>query len=265
MRNGLLGEDWEPPQDVAVFVGRSRAAKAITTPLELEHILALVLDIPDARWRFAFQLMAAYGLRPEELQHLQILQGRPSLWKELRWEYEAKGEKLVPCESGHSSGPDRDPSAPGGSADRAVVLDKERTRRRPRQRPPCWRLGSCTRTRSCAPDPVAVRIEAFAPGLQETKDFRCGSNSQDNVLRRTAKRQQRDGCTRLYVATDATRAGEPRACPGFYAIHAHAIGVAEVPFDAAPRAPRSTGDIRARGGADPCCAADGARCAGRCW
>ena len=73
-----LGEDWEPPQDLAVFVGRSRAAKAITTPLEVEHILALVQAIPDARWRFAFQLMAAYGLRPEELQHLQIRQGR--LW-----------------------------------------------------------------------------------------------------------------------------------------------------------------------------------------
>ncbi|MFM7549625.1 MAG: hypothetical protein ACKO8I_12315 [Cyanobacteriota bacterium] len=73
-----LGEDWEPPQDLAVFVGRSRAAKAITTPLEVEPILALVRAIPDARWRFAFQLMVAYGLRPEELQHLQIRQGR--LW-----------------------------------------------------------------------------------------------------------------------------------------------------------------------------------------
>jgi integrase len=159
-----LGEDWEPPQDLAVFVGRSRAAKAITTPLEVEHILALVRAISDARWRFAFQLMAAYGLRPEELQHLQIRQGRlwcmyekvasrgktrprvlrplpcddwadgwrleerfPTqelppmqpglgggyvghylmnrpLWKELRREYEAKGEKLVPysCRHGYA-------------------------------------------------------------------------------------------------------------------------------------------------------------------
>ena len=159
-----LGEDWEPPQDLAVFVGRSRAAKAITTPLEVEHILALARAIPDARWRFAFQLMAAYGLRPEELQHLQIRQGRlwcmyekvasrgktrprvlrtlpcddwadgwrleerfPAqelppmqpglgggyvghylmnrpLWKELRREYEAKGEKLVPysCRHGYA-------------------------------------------------------------------------------------------------------------------------------------------------------------------
>jgi hypothetical protein len=65
-----LGEDWEPPQDLAVFVGRSRAANAITTSLEVEHLLALVKAIPDSRWRFAFQLMAAYGLRPEELQYL---------------------------------------------------------------------------------------------------------------------------------------------------------------------------------------------------
>ncbi|MCT0249284.1 hypothetical protein [Synechococcus sp. CS-205] len=159
-----LGEDWEPPQDLSVFVGRSRTAKAITTPLEVEHILALVRAIPDARWRFTFQLMAAYGLRPEELQHLQLRQGRlwcmyekvasrgktrprvlrplpcddwadgwrleerfPAqelppmqpglgggyvghylmnrpLWKELRREYEAKGEKLVPysCRHGYA-------------------------------------------------------------------------------------------------------------------------------------------------------------------
>jgi len=86
---------------------------------------------------------------------------------------------------------------------------------------------------------VAVRIEAFDPGLHDTKDFTCGNDSQDNFLRRTAKRQQRDGYTRLYVATDAAQAGEPRACLGFYAINAHAIGVADVPADAVPRAPRS--------------------------
>lgn len=74
-----LSEDWEPPQDLAVFVGRSRAAKAITTPLEVEHIFGMVRVIPDPRWRFAFKPMAAYGLRPEALQHLQIRQGR--LWE----------------------------------------------------------------------------------------------------------------------------------------------------------------------------------------
>ncbi|MFN5116782.1 MAG: GNAT family N-acetyltransferase [Cyanobacteriota bacterium] len=85
---------------------------------------------------------------------------------------------------------------------------------------------------------MAVRIDAFDPGLHDTKDFRCSSDSQDNFLRRTAKRQQRDGYTRLYVATDAAQTGEPRACLGFYAINAHAIGVADVPSNAAPRPPR---------------------------
>jgi hypothetical protein len=51
------------------------------------HILALVRAIPDARWRFVVQLMAAYGLRPEELQHLQIHQGR--LW--------CMNEKVATC------------------------------------------------------------------------------------------------------------------------------------------------------------------------
>ena len=89
---------------------------------------------------------------------------------------------------------------------------------------------------------MAYRIEVFDPGLHDTKDFRCGSDSQDNFLRRTAKRQQRDGYTRLYVATDAAQVAEPRFCLGFYAINAHAIGVADVPadaVDAVPRAPRS--------------------------
>ena len=86
---------------------------------------------------------------------------------------------------------------------------------------------------------MAYWIEAFDPGLHDTKDFRCGSDSQDNVLRRTAKRQQRDGYTRLTVATDTAQAGELRACLGFFAINAHAIGVADVPSDAAPRPPRS--------------------------
>ena len=61
---------------------------------------------------------------------------------------------------------------------------------------------------------MAYRIEAFDPGLHDTKDFGCGSNSQDNVLRRTAKRQQRDGYTRLYIATDAAQTAERRACLG---------------------------------------------------
>ena len=46
-----LGEYWEPPQDRGEAVGRSLAAKAITTLLEVEPILALARVIMDARWR----------------------------------------------------------------------------------------------------------------------------------------------------------------------------------------------------------------------
>ena len=59
-------------------MGRSRTPQAITTPLEVEALLALVDALPDPRWRFGFQLMASYGLRPEELHHLQFRDGR--LW-----------------------------------------------------------------------------------------------------------------------------------------------------------------------------------------
>jgi GNAT superfamily N-acetyltransferase len=58
-------------------------------------------------------------------------------------------------------------------------------------------------------------------------------------LRRTARRQQRDGYTRLFVATTASESAEPRVVLGFYAINAHAIGTADLPAEAAPRPPRS--------------------------
>ena len=74
--NGALPVEWAPPLDLDPFVGRKREGKTITTPIEVKHILELVEAIPDARWRFSFQLLAAYGLRPEELQHLQLRGGR---------------------------------------------------------------------------------------------------------------------------------------------------------------------------------------------
>jgi hypothetical protein len=44
----------------------------------VEDILAMVKAIPVPRWRLAFQLINTFGLHPEELQHLQLRQGR--LW-----------------------------------------------------------------------------------------------------------------------------------------------------------------------------------------
>ena len=99
--NGALPVEWAPPLDLDPFVGRKREGKTITTPIEVKHILELVDAIPDARWRFAFQLLAAYGLRPEELQHLQIRSGR--MWCNYR-KSTSRGEtqprllRLLPCD-----------------------------------------------------------------------------------------------------------------------------------------------------------------------
>ena len=99
--NGALPVEWAPPLDLDPFVGRKREGKTITTPIEVKHILELVEAIPDARWRFSFQLLAAYGLRPEELQHLQ-LRGR-RLWCNYR-KNTSRGEtkprplRLLPCD-----------------------------------------------------------------------------------------------------------------------------------------------------------------------
>jgi len=92
---------WEPPTDLSSFVGRSRAAKAVTTPLEVGHILALARALPDPRWRLGFQLMAAYGHRPEELQHLRLRDGR--LWCTYervasRGETKPRALRLLPCD-----------------------------------------------------------------------------------------------------------------------------------------------------------------------
>ena len=99
--NGALPVEWAPPLDLDPFVGRKREGKTITTPIEVKHILELVDAIPDARWRFAFQLLAAYGLRPEELQHLQIRSDR--MWCNYR-KSTSRGEtqprllRLLPCD-----------------------------------------------------------------------------------------------------------------------------------------------------------------------
>jgi len=99
---GLLPAHWAPPPDLASTIGRSRESKTITTPIGVEHILAMIQAIPDPRWRLAFQLINAFGLRPEELQHLQLRQGR--LWCTYekvasRGKTKPRPLRLLPCDS----------------------------------------------------------------------------------------------------------------------------------------------------------------------
>ncbi|WP_322764084.1 hypothetical protein [Cyanobium usitatum] len=59
-----LPAQWAPPPDLSTIISRSRESRAVTTPIAVPDILAMVQAIPDPRWRFAFQLLSAFGLRP---------------------------------------------------------------------------------------------------------------------------------------------------------------------------------------------------------
>ena len=77
--------------------------KRVGYPLEDAQILQLLDAIPDtaenARWKFAIQLCAVYGLRPEELRHLRIKDGAngAELWSIYRKSMGGnKGQKTEP-------------------------------------------------------------------------------------------------------------------------------------------------------------------------
>lgn len=96
-----LPTSWAPPLDLSVYVGRKRDERGITTPIDVSHVLGLVEAIPNPRWRLAFQLMAAYGLRPEELQHLESRKGQ--LWTTYqkmssRGRTRSRMLRLLPCD-----------------------------------------------------------------------------------------------------------------------------------------------------------------------
>ncbi|WP_094556657.1 hypothetical protein [Synechococcus sp. 1G10] len=70
--NERLPQEWAPPLVLSSYTGRRREPKSVTTPIGVDDILLLVESIPDTRWRNAVQLLASFGLRPEELQHLEL-------------------------------------------------------------------------------------------------------------------------------------------------------------------------------------------------
>jgi integrase len=68
----------------------------------VEDILAMVEAIPDPRWRLAFQLINAFGLRPEDVQNPQLRHGR--LWCTYekvasRGKTKPRPLRLLPCDS----------------------------------------------------------------------------------------------------------------------------------------------------------------------
>ena len=71
--------------------GRQTERRVVATPTDVE-ILELIDSLPQTeageRWRNALRLLALYGLRPEELRHLQArphpTTGQPALWCDYR-------------------------------------------------------------------------------------------------------------------------------------------------------------------------------------
>ena len=65
-------------------------SKRIGYPLSDSQIIRLVDSIENPKWRFAIQLMATYGLRPEDLKHLHTRNNGKELWSDYR---KSKGGK----------------------------------------------------------------------------------------------------------------------------------------------------------------------------
>ena len=64
--------------------------KRIGYPLSDSQIIRLIDSINNPRWLFAVQLMATYGLRPEDLAHLHTRNNGKELWSDYR---KSKGGK----------------------------------------------------------------------------------------------------------------------------------------------------------------------------
>ena len=71
VQRGKLPSAYSPPATVPEI----RKPKEIGYAFSDQQILALIDNEPDVKWQFAYQLLAVYGLRPEELRYLRIIEG----------------------------------------------------------------------------------------------------------------------------------------------------------------------------------------------
>ena len=86
----------------------------------------------------------------------------------------------------------------------------------------------------------AIVIEPLDPGRHDRSGFSCGTDRLDNFLRFSARKQQKDDFTRVFVAVAQ---GSPGVL-GYYALNAHAIATGELGADQPRQAP-NTGSIPA--------------------
>ncbi len=85
----LAADRWTPPVELKGFYGDKVEAKQDAVPLQDDEIITFLKSLPveskhprdkeaAKRWKFAFELMAAFGLRPIEIKHLTVENGE--LW-----------------------------------------------------------------------------------------------------------------------------------------------------------------------------------------
>ncbi len=90
------------------------------------------------------------------------------------------------------------------------------------------------------PSVPRIVIEPFDPGRHDRSGFSCGTGRLDNFLRLSARKQQKDDFTRVFVAVTE---GASEVL-GYYALNAHAVATEDLGADRPSRAPR-TGSIPA--------------------
>ena len=73
-------------------------------------------------------------------------------------------------------------------------------------------------------EPSALRIERFDPARHDRADFDCGVSRMNNYLKLSAKKQQKDDMTRVYVAVE----DESARILGYHAINMGMINVDEL-------------------------------------
>ncbi len=78
-----------------------------------------------------------------------------------------------------------------------------------------------------------IVIEPFDPARHKRSGFSCGTERLDNFLRLSARKQQKDDFTRVFVAVEE---GSPKIL-GYYALNAHAVATGELGADRPKRAP----------------------------
>lgn len=86
-----------------------------------------------------------------------------------------------------------------------------------------------------SPPQLKVRIEPFDPSQHDRTAFSCGAARIDNFLHRTAKKHQKGGFTRVWVAVPAEGGA---AVLGFYALNAHSIEADGLPERLIKHAPK---------------------------